>query len=784
MSVNAGGLPQVPPFKVGIGDSGNPPGVRSVLLLRVEHIMETRVLSVPGRLAVLALLAWFPLGAAWAEEGDPPGRVARLSDAEGSVSLQPAGVQEWAAATLNRPLTTGDKLWTDQNSRAELDIGAAVIRVGATTGLSFLNLDDNTAQMQVTAGTLIVRVRDLQANQTYEVDTPNLALSLQQPGEYRVEVNDAGDTTVVKVSEGQAQAAGGGQSLAIGPQQLVRFTGTDTLSFESASLGAPDDLDSWSAGRERQVRDSPSRQYVAEDLAGTQDLDNNGRWESTPEYGYVWAPTVVVAGWAPYRFGHWVWIVPWGWTWVDDAPWGYAPFHYGRWVEVNSAWCWVPGPRRVRPVYAPALVAWVGGPAGGVSVAFGANVGWFPLAPREVYVPGYHVSPTYVRNVNITNTTIVNNTYITNVYQNNVTNIHYVNNTAGAVTAVPQNVFTSGQRVGGHAVHLPAEVLARAAVTAAPPAIVPIHQSVLGPNAGRAVARPPAALVSRPVVARTPPPRAPVPFDRQVAAIQQNGGRPLARADLARLQPAAPVAPVRIIAAGGAAVGAGALAHGSGTGRPSNPATPTRPGASAPPAPAGAQAPNLADRERVLQNSRVTPTPRDSNRPPAAARSDSSTAPISPSQAPAPQSRTDRPPSAAQPLPPTQPHAFSSDDPTHAYSRPPAAPVNRPPPAAAAPVSPNPRPQQPQPQPQYQEQRYRPPAPVAAPPPAPVREAPSPPPVSRPQERPAAPPPPAPANRPQERPAAPPAPRPQEAKPESRDSGPHADRTSRDRAER
>jgi hypothetical protein len=742
--------------------------------------METRVLSVPGRLAVLALLALFPLGAAWAEEGDPPGRVARLSDAEGSVSLQPAGVQEWAAATVNRPLTTGDKLWTDQNSRAELDIGAAVIRLGATTGFSFLNLDDNTAQMQVTAGTLIVRVRDMQANQTYEVDTPNLALSLQQPGEYRVEVNDAGDTTVVKVSEGQAQAAGGGQSVAIGTQQRVRFTGTDTLAYQSASLGAPDDLDSWSAGRERQVQDSPSRQYVAEDVAGTQDLDNNGRWESTPEYGYVWAPTVVVAGWAPYRFGHWVWIVPWGWTWVDDAPWGYAPFHYGRWVEWNSAWCWVPGPRRLRPVYAPALVAWVGGPVGGVSVAFGAHVGWFPLAPREVYVPGYHVSPAYVRNVNVTNTTIVNNTYITNVYQNNVTNIHYVNNTAGAVTAVPQNVFTSGQRVGGHTVHLPAEVLARAA-TAAPPAIVPIHQSVLGPNAGRAIARPPAALVSRPVVARTPPPRAPVPFDRQVAAIQQNGGRPLARADLARLQPAAPVAPVRIIAAGGAAVGAGAQAHGSG-GRPSNPALPTRPGASAPAAAAGAPAPNLADRERVLQNSRVTPTPRDSSRPPAAARSDSSTTPISPSQPPAPPSRTDRPPSAPQPLPPTQQRALSPDDPTHAYNRQPAAPVNRPPPAAAAPVNPNPRPQQPQ----YQEQRYRPPAPVATPPPAPVREAPTPPPVSRPQERPAAAPPPAPANRPQERPAAapPPAPRPQEAKPESRDSGPHADRTSRDRAER
>jgi hypothetical protein len=733
--------------------------------------MKTRLLSVPGRLAVLALLALFALGPAWADEGDPPGQVARLSDLEGSVSLQPAGMQEWAAATVNRPLTTGDKLWTDQGSRAELDIGAAAIRLGATTGFSFLNLDDNTTQMQVTAGTLIVHVRDLQG-QTYEVDTPNIALSLQQPGTYRVEVNDAGDTTVVKVSEGQAQAAGGGQSVAIGAQQSVRFTGTDTLSLQSASLGAPDDLDGWSAGRERQLQDSPSRQYVADDLAGTQDLDTNGRWEETPDYGYVWAPTVVVPDWAPYRFGQWVWIAPWGWTWVDDAHWGYAPFHYGRWVQWNSAWCWVPGPRRVRAVYAPALVAWVGGPAGGVSVAFGANVGWFPLAPREVYVPGYHVSPTYVRNVNITNTTIVNNTYITNVTQNNVTNIHYVNNTSGAVTAVSQTVFTSGQRVGGHVVRLPAAALAGAAVTPAPPAMVPSRQSVLGANAGRSVPRPPAALASRAVVARTPPPRAPVPFERQVAAIQQNGGRPLARADLARLQSAAPVTSVRMISGGGAVVRAGAPTPGSA--RPGNAATPARPGSSSPSASAGAQAPGFTDRERVLQNSRLTPAPRDSSRPPAEVGSNSPAAPIRPSQAPAqapaPQWRPDRPPSAPQHLPATQQQAYSSDDPTHAYGRPSAAAVNRPPPAAAAPVNASPRPQQLQ----YQE-RNRPPA--APPPPAPVREAPPPAPVREAQ-------PPPPVSRPQERSAPPPPARAPEPKPEPRDAGPHADRTSRERAER
>ena len=746
--------------------------------------MKTRVLDVVRRHSLVAFLglSLFALGSSRADEADPPGRVARLSDIEGSVSLQPAGVQDWTAPSVNRPITTGDKLWADQGSRAELDFGDAAIRLGSTTGFSFLNLDDSTAQMQLTAGTLIVHLRNLQPGQTYEIDTPNVALSLQQPGDYRVEVDDAGDTTAVKVSSGQAQATGGGQSVAIGTQQAVTFSGTATLSYASATLGAPDDLDTWSAGRERQREESQSRQYVAEDVPGTADLDSNGRWEETPEYGPVWAPTVVAAGWAPYRFGQWVWISPWGWTWVDDAPWGYAPFHYGRWVTWNSAWCWVPGPRYVHPVYGPALVAWVGGPRVAVSVGIGASVGWFPLAPREVYVPGYRVSETYVRNVNVTNTTIVNNTYITNVYNNNVTNIRYANATPGAVTAVSQSDFSSGQRVGAHVVHLPREALTSAAVTGAAPAIVPARQSVLGAGVGRSVAHPPPALINRTVIARTAPPRAPVPFERQVEAIRANGGRPVARPELARLAPAAPVAHVRVVGAGGAASG---RVQGSAT-----PSRATTEGFGR----AGSAQPKLGDRERMLQNTQIAPAPRADR--PQAARADNavSTAPAAPaapsaragppqgrgdSSVPPPASpgRSDRPPSAQQHVLPTQQQGFYSDDPTHARGRPSSAPVSAPPPAPA------------------QEGRYRAPPAAAAPPavreerPPPVREAPPPsaPPAYRPQEHPvtampqSAPP----ANRPQERPAAPPPPPPkQESKSEPRENAPHGDRNSRERGER
>jgi len=528
-----------------------------------------RPLSVFGGIAAGMLLSLGSLGAALAQDesqGDdtqmieqlgegldqasnPPGRAAQLSDAEGSVSLEPAGTDSWTSATRNRPLTLGDKLWADQNSRAELDIGDAVIRLGSATGFSFLNLDEQTAQMQVTAGTVIVHVRSLAAGEQDEIDTPNLALTLQQPGTYRVEVNDSGDTTIVKVEDGEALATGGGQSYPITAQQSVTFTGTSTLAADFASLGAPDSLDDWSMQRDQQQQQQSAvaQQYVPPDTVGTDDLSSYGSWEDTPDWGYAWFPTVAV-GWVPYSVGYWAWISPWGWTWVDQEPWGFAPFHYGRWGYWHRRWCWVPGPRRKRPIYAPALVGWVGGPRAGVSGSVRGRVGWFPLGPRDVYVPAYHGSAAYVRNINITNARLVNTADIGNVYEGRARNVRYSNSEVpGAVTAVPRNVFTSAQPVGPHRVILPRQTLANVRLTSAAPAIVPVRQSVFGMSGGRSVRVPPRALVDRPVVARIAPPRAPVSFGREQAAVRSNGGRPLAMTELARMRPNTPAVPVRLV---------------------------------------------------------------------------------------------------------------------------------------------------------------------------------------------------------------------------------------------
>jgi hypothetical protein len=530
--------------------------------------MRKETLKLLSFLAIALAVALFVPQRAAADDDDPPSRVARLAFAKGAVSFNPAGTDDWVSAVVNRPVTTGDKLWNDEGARSELSIGSAVIRLGSSTGFAFLNLTDNMTQVRITEGTLNIRVRNLNDDEAFEVDAPNLAFSILRPGNYKINVNEAGDTTMVVVRDGEGEVTGGGSAYTIHPREIGSFSGTDELSADVQRWeNGDDDFDGWCADRDRRIDHSVSARYVSTDAIGYEDLDEYGGWRQVPEYGTIWFPHVSIVGWAPYHYGHWAYIAHWGYTWVDDAPWGFAPFHYGRWVTVGGVWGWVPcaprpvavvGVAYVRPVYAPALVAWVGGPhfgigigiGGGGGFAAGVNVGWFPLGPREVYVPSYPVSRTYVNNVNVSNTTVnttvVNNYYnttvinkTTNVTNNNVTvnNQHYMNQSVpGAVSATTPQAFTSAQSVSKNSVAVNAKEVASAPVTATTPSVAPAKQAVLGSGA-TAAARPPAALATRAVVAKTPPPPAPVAFAKQQQAIQANGGKPIAMSQMRQIPP-------------------------------------------------------------------------------------------------------------------------------------------------------------------------------------------------------------------------------------------------------
>ena len=582
------------------------------------------------------------------DRDDPPGRAARLGLVEGSVSFEPGGESEWVDAVPNRPMTIDDKLWADRDSRAEVDVGSASIYLNSNTGISFLNLDDRTVQIQLSAGSIDIRVRDLHRDDVFEIDTPNQAFSVYQPGRYRLEASENGDSTVVSVREGEGESTGNGQSYTVHAGQRATFSGTTQLNVAVDELGGPDGFDNWSYGRERRYEESRSARYCPRDMVGYQDLDEYGDWRGESEYGNVWFPRVE-AGWAPYRFGHWAWIDPWGWTWVDDDPWGYAPFHYGRWAFFGGAWGWVPGPVDVVPVYAPALVVFVGG---GGFVA-GGDVAWFPLGPREVFVPSYPVSATYVNRVNITNTTI-NQTTITNVYNTTIvnknttiTNVNYVNrNVNGAVTAVPQRAFATAQPVNRVAVPVSAQQLARVQVSARAP-VAPAREAVLGAHANTAgrVAAPPPAVVNRPVLAKTQPPPPPPPFAARQQALAQHPGQPLPRGELQRMRPGnTPAAhpQVKVVAPSRPAP----LPPARPGNQPANAAPPNQPGNRPGNPPAANERPGMnpaqPNRPQPNQPSPNQPSPNQPSNQPSTSR------PAQPNRPFEPPPRNDRPP-ATQP---------------------------------------------------------------------------------------------------------------------------------------
>ena len=462
----------------------------------------------------------------WAS-ADPPSRVARLGYLSGPVSFSPAGENDWVEAGLNRPLTSGDRLWADRGARVEVQLGGAMLRMSADTALAVLNLDDRVTQLQLTQGVLNLRVRRLPANQVFEIDTPNLAFTLRRPGQYRISVDADGNTTTILVRQGQGEVHGDGVAYVIDAGRPYRFSGSDLRERQYLDEPGSDDFDRWASDRDRRYDDSASARYVSADVIGYQDLDSHGAWRVDATYGNVWAPNRVASGWAPYRDGHWAWIDPWGWTWIDDAPWGFAVSHYGRWAHLDSGWAWVPGPVASRAYYAPALVVFVGGSNFQLQIASGNvnAVAWFPLAPREVYRPSYPVSRGYFENLNSSNT-VINTTVINNTYNNiNVTNVVYANRqVTGAVVAVPATAFVQSQPVAKASRPVPREMVATAPVAVAAP-VAPSEKSVRGAAAQRD--QPPARVFERPVVARSAPPAAHGGLAAQQPQLANQPGQPL-----------------------------------------------------------------------------------------------------------------------------------------------------------------------------------------------------------------------------------------------------------------
>lgn len=409
----------------------------------MEHTLLSRVRRhVPWLAAVLLWTATAAFAQAQQEaEADPPGRVGTLTYRQGGVVFAPEGEEEWVDLPRNRPITVGDRLWSDKDARAEVHLGSATVHLDGESHLGVSALDDNAAQFILMQGSVNARVRDLASGENFEIDTPNLAFRAQQPGDYRIDVDPNGRETRVIVHSGTAVVYGeGGQSVNLGAGQQATFAGRFLAPVQQPAW-RQDDFGQWAAERNRAEDASVAARHVPRGVVGYQQLDQHGTWSNDATYGEVWYPQVTVQDWAPYRYGRWEHIGPWGWTWIDDAPWGFAPFHYGRWAQIDSRWAWVPGRFVARPVYSPALVAFFGGSGGGLTISTGPGVGWYPLGPGEAWWPTYRYSSRYVAWAN---------PHIDLHRYHRGYHGHMHRQRTYAVTAVREDDFRHGRPVRGH----------------------------------------------------------------------------------------------------------------------------------------------------------------------------------------------------------------------------------------------------------------------------------------------------------------------------------------------
>ncbi len=337
------------------------------------------------------------------EEPDMTDRVARISYIKGDVHVKRSDGDVWERAVLNLPIVEGDELTTGPDARFEIQFGAySHLRISEKSVIKITTLRDNLVAVSLPEGAVTATLaRFDDDNDAFEIDAPSTTVAFLKAGRYRVDAGPVG-YEAVRVSipeEGEARiySNNSGFSLRAGRSARVFVAGPYIGEFEHGEASQfVDSFDRWALDRDELIAKRQASAYYGKyydtDLYGADDLNDNGDWIFTRDYGYVWRPyrTAVsgYADWSPYRYGSWRWVPGFGWAWVNDEPWGWATYHHGRWIWYSGAWHWAPyGYHRTRRSWwYPALV---------VLRVVNRNVCWYPLSYHHAY---YNYNRNYHRN--------------------------------------------------------------------------------------------------------------------------------------------------------------------------------------------------------------------------------------------------------------------------------------------------------------------------------------------------------------------------------------------------
>ena len=344
----------------------------------------------------MGLLGLSPACAQVTAESAWPARAGRLVEVQGVVRVFDHEQAQWIRAEHNLPLTSGDRISTDSASRAELRIGSTTIRLDGQTDVLLRRIDDQAIDVELMAGSLALRATAREVLPQLSINTLEGRFQPSSTGHFRIDRRDqASDATAWR---GSLDFQGHDSRLRIesGAHVELWLQGAPQRTHYRWQPVERDAFSDWVARDDTDADRSETARYVSTEMTGWEDLDRHGQWSAHPELGQVWMPTTVSATWEPYRDGRWHWVSPWGWTWVDAAPWGFAPFHYGRWVQWRGRWCWTPGPRSLRPVFAPALVTWQVAPHRGAGQRPPPPQHWSPLAPHDAFRRHPHPVPPVV----------------------------------------------------------------------------------------------------------------------------------------------------------------------------------------------------------------------------------------------------------------------------------------------------------------------------------------------------------------------------------------------------